>query len=201
MSRRDRDRGLSLIEVLVVVVVLGVVMTVISGVVAVILRTQGPLAAATDDSRSLRGAVTWLAQDVAGVPPTGFDFSPAASSGCGGDVGPSLVRLAWSETSTTTVNYVANYRFVDDGPTKVVRIWSRIGARPIFAGGNANGDLQMLKIATWNAPASMALVVDHDDGEREPKYTSGAEILMRAAKDNGWTVASVKNDWNTVFND
>ena len=89
----------------------------------------------------------------------------------------------------------------DDGPTKVVRVWSRIGARPIFAAGNANGDLQMLKLATWNAPASLALVVDHDDGQREPAYTSGAEKLLQAAKTNGWAVASVKNDWNTVFND
>ena len=128
-----RDRGLTLIEVLVVTVVLGVVVTVISGVVAVILRTQGPLASATDDSRSLRGAVTWLAQDVAGVPPTGFDFSTLASSGCsGGDVGSSLVRLAWTETSTSTVNYVANYRFVDDGPAKAIERYtcSGTGAAP-----------------------------------------------------------------------
>jgi hypothetical protein len=71
----------------------------------------------------------------------------------------------------------------DDGPTKVVRIRSLIGARPIFAAGNANGDLQMLKIATWNAPASMALVVDHDDSTREPAYTSGAEKLTRHIAD------------------
>jgi hypothetical protein len=84
---------------------------------------------------------------------------------------------------------------------KTKRIWSRIGARPIFAAGNANGDLQMLKIVTWNRPASMALVVNHDDSTREPAYTSGAEKLLQAARDNGWVIASVKNDWNTVFND
>src|SRR6186713_332289 len=101
---------------------MGVIVTVISGVVAVILRTQGPLATTTDDARSLRGAVTWLAHDVTAVPPTGFNFSNFASSGCsGGDAGSSLVRLAWTEASTSTVNYIANYRFVDEGPSKAIK--------------------------------------------------------------------------------
>ena len=114
MSRRRGDSGFTLIEVLVVTIIMGVIVTVISGVVAVILRTQGPLATTTDDARSLRGAVTWLAHDVTAVPPTGFNFSSFASSGCsGGDAGSSLVRLAWTEASTSTVNYIANYRFVD----------------------------------------------------------------------------------------
>ena len=32
----------------------------------------------------------------------------------------------------------------DDGPEKPVRIWSRIGRRPILAAGNSNGDDEML---------------------------------------------------------
>jgi hypothetical protein len=30
--------------------------------------------------------------------------------------------------------------FFDDGPEKPIRIWSRIGRRPILAFGNSNGD-------------------------------------------------------------
>ena len=37
--------------------------------------------------------------------------------------------------------------FFDDGPTKPTRIWSRIGRRPILAGGNSNGDIPMLRFA------------------------------------------------------
>ena len=34
----------------------------------------------------------------------------------------------------------------DDGPVKPVRIWSRIGRRPILAAGNTNGDDEMLDV-------------------------------------------------------
>jgi phosphoserine phosphatase len=116
-------------------------------------------------------------------------------------VGTTVALEYREDGGTPGVYHTPKLEVFDDGPTKVVRIWSRVGARPIFAAGNANGDLQMLKIATWNAPASMALVVDHDDSSREPAYTSGAEKLLQAAKDNYWVIASVKNDWNAVFND
>ena len=45
------------------------------------------------------------------------------------------------------VLYKSEMEFFDDGPTKPVRIWSRIGRRPIMAGGNSNGDIQMLRFA------------------------------------------------------
>ena len=34
-----------------------------------------------------------------------------------------------------------------DGPEKPVRIWSRIGRRPLLAFGNSNGDIPMLAFA------------------------------------------------------
>jgi phosphoserine phosphatase len=87
----------------------------------------------------------------------------------------------------------------DDGPAKVVRIWSRIGARPVFAAGNSNGDLQMLEF-TANG-GGLALLVNHDDGERDIAYSAGAEKVLGVARANGWAVASVKDDWATVFVD
>lgn len=57
-------------------------------------------------------------------------------------------------------------------------------------------------IATcWGMTARMALVVDHDDGQREPAYTGGADKLLQVAKENGWVMASVKDDRDTVFID
>ena len=34
---------------------------------------------------------------------------------------------------------------IDDGPEKPLRIWDRIGRRPILAAGNSDGDIAMLR--------------------------------------------------------
>jgi phosphoglycolate phosphatase-like HAD superfamily hydrolase len=89
----------------------------------------------------------------------------------------------------------------DDGPEKPVRIWNRVGRRPILAAGNSNGDDEMLMYSGRPGAASLRLVVLHDDGEREFDYTAGAERALEHAKQFGWTVISMKNDWATVFSD
>jgi phosphoserine phosphatase len=89
----------------------------------------------------------------------------------------------------------------DDGPEKPVRIWSRIGRRPILAAGNSNGDDEMLMYAGTATTTSLRLVVLHDDAEREFDYTAGAERTLDHARLYGWTIVSIKNDWATVFND
>jgi hypothetical protein len=82
-----------------------------------------------------------------------------------------------------------------------VRIWSRIGRRPILAAGNSNGDIQMLKYAGGRNRPALRLLVLRDDADREFDYTAGAEASLEQAKAQGWTVVSVKNDWATVFAD
>jgi phosphoserine phosphatase len=82
---------------------------------------------------------------------------------------------------------------IDDGPGKPAHIWARTGRRPLFAGGNANGDIQML---SW---ADFALLVHHDDPEREFLYDAGAEDVLAEAKQREWTVASMALDFATVF--
>jgi phosphoserine phosphatase len=94
--------------------------------------------------------------------------------------------------------YRAEMDFFDDGPEKPVRIWSRIGRRPVVAIGNANGDLPMLEFAGGRHPA-LRLVVRHDDAEREFDDPSGAEDLLARAASDGWTVISMKDDWERVF--
>jgi phosphoserine phosphatase len=88
---------------------------------------------------------------------------------------------------------------LDDGPAKPVRIWSRVGRRPILAAGNSNGDLPMLAFAEQPGRPGLRLLVLHDDPEREFDYTSGAEQALEQARTNRWTVVSVKDDWTTVF--
>jgi phosphoserine phosphatase len=87
----------------------------------------------------------------------------------------------------------------DDGPEKPVRIWSRIGRRPILSAGNSNGDDEMLMYSGRPGAAALRLLVLHDDADREFDYTAGAERALEHAKTFGWSVVSMKNDWATVF--
>jgi hypothetical protein len=88
---------------------------------------------------------------------------------------------------------------VDDGPEKPVRIWNRVGRRPILAAGNSNGDIPMLAFAEQPGRPSLRLLVLHDDPEREFDYTTGAEQALQLARTNGWTLVSINGDWATVF--
>jgi hypothetical protein len=97
------------------------------------------------------------------------------------------------------LTYQATLDFFDDGPVKPVRIWSRIGRRPILAGGNSNGDIPMLRYTGGKHRPALRLLVLHDDGEREFAYTGGAEKSLETAAEQGWTVVSMKNDWSTIF--
>ena len=87
----------------------------------------------------------------------------------------------------------------DDGPEKPVRIWNRIGRRPILSAGNSNGDDEMLMYSGRPGKAALRLLVLHDDAEREFDYTAGAERALEHASQYGWSVVSMKNDWTTVF--
>jgi len=73
------------------------------------------------------------------------------------------------------------------------RSWSERTILAAFAGGNADVDIEML------ACAGFALLVSHDDAEREFAYTKAAERSLATAEQLGWTVVSMKNDWATVF--
>jgi len=97
--------------------------------------------------------------------------------------------------------YVAEPDVFDDGPAKPVRIWSRIGRRPVLAAGNSNGDIPMLRFAGGMDRPALRLLVRHDDPEREFDYVKGAEQALEQAEQDGWTVVSVKNDWARVFAD
>jgi phosphoglycolate phosphatase-like HAD superfamily hydrolase len=87
----------------------------------------------------------------------------------------------------------------DDGPEKPVRLWNRIGRRPILAAGNTNGDDEMLMFSGRPDAPSLRLVVLHDDAEREFDYTAGAERVLAHADQYGWTVVSMRNDWARIF--
>jgi phosphoserine phosphatase len=79
-----------------------------------------------------------------------------------------------------SVVYLAEPDVFDDGPVKPVRIWSRVGRRPIVAVGNSNGDISMLQYAGGRDRPALRLLVLHDDAEREFDYTEGAVFAQAA---------------------
>ncbi len=84
-----------------------------------------------------------------------------------------------------SVVYLAEPDFFDDGPVKPVRIWSRIGRRPIVAVGNSNGDIPMLQYAGGPSLPALRLLILHDDAEREFDYVAGAEDALEQAERRG----------------
>ncbi|MEV0246369.1 HAD family hydrolase [Nocardia sp. NPDC050712] len=95
--------------------------------------------------------------------------------------------------------YKAAMDFFDDGPEKPVRIWSRIGRRPILSVGNSNGDLPMLEFCELPDTPALRLLILHDDSVREFDYTDGAEDILAAAQGRRWSVVSMRNDWREIF--
>jgi len=79
------------------------------------------------------------------------------------------------------------------GAGKPEHIFAQTGRLPAFAGGNADVDIEMLETAKFS------LLVVHDDAEREFAYTASTEKAVAKAKELGWTLVSMKNDWATVF--
>jgi haloacid dehalogenase-like hydrolase len=96
--------------------------------------------------------------------------------------------------------------FVNDKQGKPVGIHQFIGRRPVLCCGNSDGDHAMLQYTTINNPRpSLGLIVHHTDGEREYAYdahTQSTGKLVQAlaeAEAQGWLVADMARDWNTVF--
>ncbi len=94
---------------------------------------------------------------------------------------------------------------VDEGPAKVSNIQIGLGRRPIFAAGNSAGDADMLDYALGAGGASFAMLIDHDDADREYAYASVAasfeseEPIADIGRRRGWHVVSMRNDWRQVF--
>ena len=135
------------------------------------------------------------------------EFRVFVVSGGGRDFMRVFAEDAWGIFKENVIGTAAEYTYTDGrivraehalgglnvGAGKPEHIFAHTGRLPAFAGGNADVDIEMLTAARF------AVLVNHDDEEREFAYTSSAEASLAKAKQLGWTIVSVKNDWITVF--
>jgi phosphoserine phosphatase len=132
-----------------------------------------------------------FSQDKYGIPPAQVVGSSIKTKYELVDGKPTLMRLA-------------EINFIDDKEGKPVGINQHIGARPIFASGNSDGDYQMLEWTTAGDGPRLGLILHHTDAKREYAYDRDSSVgrLDKALDDaagKGWVVIDMKNDWNQVF--
>jgi phosphoserine phosphatase len=134
-----------------------------------------------------------ISQDLYGVPPERVVGTLLEYDVLDPDANPSLLR------STRL------FGEVNEGAAKVGNIQTQLGRRPILGVGNSGGDRQMLAWAAGGDGPTLALLVDHDDADREFSYLSTAETfketepITEVAARLGWTVISMARDWEAVF--
>ncbi|HEY8460093.1 MAG TPA: HAD family hydrolase [Blastocatellia bacterium] len=90
---------------------------------------------------------------------------------------------------------------VNNKDNKPVGIDRHIGVRPLFVAANVGngGDIAMMRYSKGRRGPSFQLLINHDDAAREFAYGEKDNASLNAAKKYGFTVASVKDDWKTVF--
>ena len=92
----------------------------------------------------------------------------------------------------------------DDREAKSLNIGLHIGRRPLLAFGNSDGDVAMMRYAASGPGARLALLLHHDDAEREVAYDREFRVsplveALEKAGEYGITVVSMKRDWKAVF--
>jgi hypothetical protein len=142
-----------------------------------------------------------------------FDFLKASEfrvfvcSGGGRDFMRVIAEDCWGIFKEDVIGTAASYKYqagrivrtseilggLSLGAGKPEHIFAQTGRLPVFAGGNADVDIEMLECARFS------ILISHDDADREFAYTKAAEKSVAAAQQQRWTVVSVRNDWSTVF--
>ncbi len=102
------------------------------------------------------------------------------------------------------IKRVAGIDVNNDKTEKPLQIYQHIGKRPIAAFGNSDGDLQMLQWTTSGEGPRLAMYVHHTDDKREWAYDRESSVGtldkgLDEAKEKGWLVVDMKNDWGQIY--
>jgi len=142
--------------------------------------------------------VRTFAQQVYGIPPERVIGSAGKTS------------YSYTEEGRAVLMKQPAFLFFDDTAAKAEDIYLFLGRRPHAAFGNSDGDRQMLEYTHGNSGATLAMLVLHDDAEREYAYGPAnglpdvklspfSQTTFDEATAKGWPVISMKNDWKRIF--
>jgi phosphoglycolate phosphatase-like HAD superfamily hydrolase len=120
------------------------------------------------------------------------------------------VTYGYDKSGAPTLTKDAKLILLDDKAGKVQGIHMMVGRRPVAAFGNSQGDKEMLEYTKAGGATRLAMIVLHDDKEREYAYGPAQKLpaskigtfpqaLYDQAMKQGWIVISMKNDWKRIF--
>ena len=109
----QRDRGMTLVELLITVTILGIIMTSLTAAMIVILRTEQPIKDNLSESKDITFLQAWIPNDLASATSRNIDplYQPTPRTTLPGTNVLTLNRADIS-TSGVTTNYVVSYRYV-----------------------------------------------------------------------------------------
>lgn len=101
----------------------------------------------------------------------------------------------------TVLVFAGHVEHLNDQDGKPVTINRAIGTRPLFVGGNegGRGDIAMMRWSRDRNGPSFQLLIDHDDAEREFAYAEPDDFSLKAAREYGFQIVSIKRDWKVVI--
>jgi phosphoglycolate phosphatase-like HAD superfamily hydrolase len=117
----------------------------------------------------------------------------------------SSVNVKYDTTLTTpALVKLAQLNFNDDKLGKPVGIHQHIGKRPVFTGGNSDGDYAMMQYTSTGSGPRFGLYVHHTDSVREYFYDRepGLARLNKGLDDATkyrWLIVDMKNDWKKIY--
>lgn len=93
---------------------------------------------------------------------------------------------------------------INDKEGKPVGIHRYIGCKPVFAAGNSDGDLQMIRWSDASTSKNFQLFVHHTDSVREWAYDRKSHIgtfdkALDEAHQKQWIVIDMVKDWKVIY--
>jgi phosphoglycolate phosphatase-like HAD superfamily hydrolase len=139
-----------------------------------------------------------LADEMYGIPPEQVVGTQAG------------VKYGYDEKGRPKLTKEPKLLLNDDNAGKPEGIHLIIGRQPYAAFGNSTGDRQMLEYTKAGSGDRLAMLVLHDDAKREYAYGPAqgladskvgtfTQALYDEAKQKGWIVISMKDDWKRIF--